>query len=54
MTREKKSLSCEVVMIVGTKATGTKGTYGQGTKDRKEMKVQTEVTRDASWRALEQ
>lgn len=24
-------------MIAGTKATGTKGTYGQGTKDSKEM-----------------
>lgn len=26
------------VMIVGTKTTGTKGIYGQGTKDSKEMK----------------
>ena len=38
MIRKKKNLSCEAAMIVGTKATGTKGTYGQGTKDSKEMK----------------
>lgn len=34
----EKNLSCEAVMIMGTKATGTKGTYGQGTKDSTEMK----------------
>lgn len=32
-----KKLSCEAAMIAGTKATETKGTYGQGTKDSKEM-----------------
>lgn len=39
MTR-KKNLSCKAIMIIGSKATGTKGTYGQGTKDSKEMKCE--------------